>query len=153
MLYLYESTKLSSLPLASCMVGLCSSIDWKEASWVTVPSVSVSRQGLVMPFLDRSLFTTLAVRRNCLICSLVRVGSSDAVTKGMQVKHTAAARISLGQRRSTRCMGITSIELSVASVFPSDVPQSFEALHADASCSLNSTPTAANRRVLIMGIR
>src|SRR5205807_3267677 len=48
MLYLYESTKLISLrPLASCTLVLCSSIAWKEASWVIVPSLSVSRHGLI----------------------------------------------------------------------------------------------------------
>src|SRR3989442_1174962 len=46
MLYLYESTKFISLrPLASCTLVLCSSIAWKEASWVIVPSLSVSRHG------------------------------------------------------------------------------------------------------------
>src|SRR4029077_13440196 len=72
---------------------------WKEASWVNVPSVSVSRQGSVMPFLVCSLFTTFAVRRNCLICSLVRAGSSDACTEREKVRHTIAARISRRHRR------------------------------------------------------
>src|SRR5436309_14642251 len=46
MLYLYESTKFISLrPLANCILVLCSSIAWKEPSWVIVPSLSVSRHG------------------------------------------------------------------------------------------------------------
>ena len=74
-----------------------------------MPSLSVSRQVWVMPFLDCSLFTTLAVRRNCLICSLVRVGSSDAVTKRVQVRHTTVARISLRQRKGSMYIGIPSL--------------------------------------------
>src|SRR5437016_5311295 len=101
----------SVVPLASCILGLCSLMAWKEASWVNVPSVSVSRQGSVMPFLVCSLFTTFAVRRNCLICSLVRVGSSDAVTKCVQVRHTTVARNSLRRRKSSMYIGIPSPEL------------------------------------------
>src|ERR1700730_8986233 len=59
-----------------------------------------------MPFLACSLFTTLAVRRNCLICSLLRVGSSDAVTKDGKVRHTAVARISLRQRKGSMYIAI-----------------------------------------------
>src|SRR5450755_4071790 len=88
MLYLYESTKPNSVPLASCFEALCSSIGWKDASWVMVPSESVSREVWVIPFLDSRLLMTLAVVRNCLICSLVRVGSSDADTTSRQVRHS-----------------------------------------------------------------
>src|ERR1700730_13207199 len=63
-----------------------------------------------MPFLARSPFTTLAVRRNCLICSLVRVGWSAAVTKGVQVRHATVARISLRQRKSSMYIGIPTPE-------------------------------------------
>src|SRR6266404_5575157 len=97
MLYLYESTKFISLrPLASVTLVLCSSIAWKEASWVNVPSLSVSRHGRVTPLLDCLLPTTLAVRRKCLICSLVRVASSAAQTTCEQIKQTNAAIMSLG---------------------------------------------------------
>src|SRR6266446_4533262 len=102
---------------------LCSSTAWKEASWVTVPSVSVSRQGLVMPFLDCSLFTTLAVRRNCLICSLVRVGSSDAVTKRAQVRHSTVARISLRQRKPSTYIGIPSPNYANKSILETTIRQ------------------------------
>jgi hypothetical protein len=40
-----------------------------------------------------------------------RVGSSDAVTKCVQVKHTAVGRISLRQRKSSTYIGIPSPEL------------------------------------------
>src|SRR5438445_13506895 len=92
------------------MLSLCSSTFWKEASWVMVPSVSVSRHGLVIPFLDCTLFTTLAVRRNCLIWSLVRVGSSEAITKGRQARHATTARISPRQRRRSTFIEDTPAE-------------------------------------------
>src|SRR6266550_1000112 len=71
-----------------------------------VPSVSVSRQGFVMPFLDCWLLTTLAVRRNSLIWSLLRVGSSDATTRTRQSRNTIAARISRRHCRPSMCIGI-----------------------------------------------
>src|SRR5229473_1264642 len=42
--------------------------------------------------------------------SLVRVGSSDAVTKRVQVRHTTVARINLRQRKSSTYIGIPSLE-------------------------------------------
>src|SRR5260370_27313329 len=57
-----------------------------------------------MPFLAPWLCTTLAVSRNCLICSLVRVGSSAATAMSPQVRHTTAARINPRQRRLSAFM-------------------------------------------------
>src|SRR5437762_8713435 len=94
MLYLYESTKFISIrPLAICVSDLRSSTAWKEASCVMVPSLSVSRQGLVIPLLDCLLFTILAVSRNCLICSLLRFGwfgASAAVPIAANSSHARA---------------------------------------------------------------
>src|SRR5437667_11668361 len=103
MLNLYESTRISSAQQReNGEEVLCSSTAWKEASCVTVPSLSVSLQGLVMPLPDCLLLITLAVRRNCLICSLVRVDSSAALTELGQIRETIAMTSKLiGCRRST----------------------------------------------------
>ena len=53
MLYLLESTNPNSVfPLSNSSLLLCSSIGWKEAAWVLVPSLRGSRQGCVTPLLD-----------------------------------------------------------------------------------------------------
>src|SRR2546422_4124797 len=106
MLNLYESTKFSSVrPLENCDEVLCSSTAWKEPSCVTVPSLSVSLQGLVMPLPDCLLLTTLAVRRNCLICSLVRVDSSAALTERGQITATIAITSKLMRCKRSTDMG------------------------------------------------
>src|SRR5437773_12344806 len=98
MLYLYESTKFVALrQLADCILVLCSSIAWKEASWVLVPSLSVSRHGWVAPLPVCLPPTILAVRRNCLIWSLVRAVSSAALATPAQTRQALAARMSLRQ--------------------------------------------------------
>src|SRR5439155_10015558 len=89
MSYLYESTKLNSVrPVEDLISVLCSSIVWNRASCVKVPSVKVSRHGLVTPLLVCLLPTTLAFRRNCSIWSLLRFGSSAATTKCLHVRYT-----------------------------------------------------------------
>src|SRR6266849_1796375 len=106
MLNLYESTKFSSVrPLENCDEVLCSSTAWKEPSCVTVPSLSVSLQGLVMPLPDCLLLITLAVRRNCLICSLVRVDSSAALTERRQIRATIAITSKLMRCKRSTDMG------------------------------------------------
>jgi hypothetical protein len=85
---------------------LCSSIVWKEASCVTLPSLRVSRHGLVTPLLDRVEFTTLAVRRKWVICSLLRVGSSAAVTKRGQLRQNIAASRNTRRHETGICMAV-----------------------------------------------
>src|SRR2546421_5726678 len=77
MSYLYESTKFDSLaPLANSTAASCWSIFLYAASWVKTPSLSVRRQELLPALPIRVLLITVAVSKNRLICSLVRVGSS-----------------------------------------------------------------------------
>src|SRR5690242_7980191 len=80
-------------------------MDWKDASWVRVPSLRVSRQGLVIPLLDCLLFTTLAVTKNCLIWSFVNLGveSSAAAAKPANSKQTMPV---IRARRYTSNLGI-----------------------------------------------
>jgi len=57
--------KLYSTPRAPKSAWLRRSLtDWKAASCVTAPSVSVRRSGLATPLLKPRLRITLAVRRN-----------------------------------------------------------------------------------------
>src|SRR5215831_8006630 len=74
------------------MLGLCSSMDWKDPSCVTVPSDITRCHGLVTPFLLWLLRTTLALSRNSFICSFVKE-SSDARRNGAQLKSTAMPRV------------------------------------------------------------
>src|SRR5215469_8323229 len=76
---------------------LCRSIGWKEASCVIAPSLRVSREVPVTPFLAPWLLTTLAVRRKFLTCSLVRLGSSVAVNVTGQIIRAAATASSLSR--------------------------------------------------------
>src|ERR1044071_1127951 len=81
-----------------------------------VPSVSVSRQGLVIPFEDCLLFTILAVSRNCLIWSLVRFavrfGWSEATTKRVQVRQSTTT--SPRHRRRNSFIEDTSLRVAEA---------------------------------------
>src|SRR5438105_2291156 len=138
MLNLYESTKFSSVrPLENCDEVLCSSTAWKEASCVTVPSLRVSLQGLVTPLPDCLLLITLAVRRNCLICSLVRVGSSAALTERGQIRETIAMTSKPMRCKRSTYMGVLPLfvvtNLPPSGSFGND-PQAYECKIGRASC-------------------
>src|SRR5439155_13394773 len=93
MLYLYESTKFISLrPLANCILVLCSSIAWKEASWVIVPSLSVSRHGWVTPLPVCLPPTILAVR-------------SEEHTSELQSRGHLVCRLLLEKKNKATCNG------------------------------------------------
>src|SRR5690349_3456189 len=81
MLYLYESTKLSSVvgcrpPPPSSITDLRSSIAWKTASCVMTPSLNVRRFGAVTPLVVLRVLITFAVLRKVLICSTERSGAA-----------------------------------------------------------------------------
>src|SRR5262249_23684076 len=67
-----------------------------------VPSDRVRRHGCVTPFPDCLLAIILAVRRKCLICSLVRLVSSLAVAKLARNKKISDSVINRRQRRLGR---------------------------------------------------
>jgi len=69
---------------------------------VMVPSDRVRRHGCVTPFPDCLLAIIFAVRRKCLICSLVRLVSSLAVAKLARNKKISDSVINRRQRRLGR---------------------------------------------------
>src|SRR5206468_9475512 len=82
-------------PLPKVIEFLRSSTGWKTASCVSVPSDSVSRQGLVTPLLLCLLLMTLACNRKSRSCSSVNFGSvsglSEASTKPVRLKQNSAS--------------------------------------------------------------
>src|SRR5664279_614011 len=74
-------------------------MDWKEASWVMVPSLRVSRQGCVTPLLEGLFLITSAVWRNCLIWSLVSADSSAAGIANVRTTQVRTTKEALDRKR------------------------------------------------------